>query len=137
MGYLTPDTVPTSFRCRRLRIPDDVDWLSIVNGAIYELTKPYNYEAFGDLTEQETAEVFETMFGEYLQGEACLIGSVLLYATATAPDGTLPCDGSSHLRVDFPSLYAVIDSAYIVDADHFITPNPVGLVGLNYRIVSR
>jgi len=40
----------------------------------------------------------------------------------------LPCDGSTHLRVDYPALYLALDAAFIVDADHFITPDLRGRV---------
>jgi len=50
-------------------------------------------------------------------------GTIFPLATATIPAGALECDGSTHLRVDYPALYAVLDSAFIVDADHFTTPD--------------
>lgn len=139
MPYFTPESLPTEYRCRRLRIPDGVDWLSIVNGALAQLTYPYNFEKLNesDLTPELTAETFTMMFLEYMEGEACLIGSILLYATADTPSGTLLCDGSTYLRTDYPRLYGVLDSQYIVDADHFVTPNPPSYVGLNYFIVAK
>lgn len=126
MPYPTPDTLPTTFRCRRLRIPDDVLWLEIVNGALVELIKDYNFEAVGDVTPEEAAQVFQDMFFEYLKGEPCLLGAILPYATETAPEGTLPCDGSSYLRVDYPALYGALSAVYITDADNFTTPDLQG-----------
>jgi len=35
----------------------------------------------------------------------------------------LLCDGAQYDRVDFPDLYAVLDTAYIVDADTFRVPD--------------
>lgn len=139
MPFITPETLPSQFKCRRVSIPDDVDWLSIVNGALVVLTRDYNFERIGitSLTPEETAEVFQDMFFKYLNGEPCLIGSVQLYATQDAPYGTLICDGSTHLRVDYPQLYEVLDAQYIVDADHFVTPNPVSFIGLNWYIVAK
>lgn len=138
MGYVTPRTLSSDFVCRRLRIPADSDWLEIVNGAIYELIQARSFEQIDedDLTPEETAGVFQGMFFEYLEGEPCLIGSLILYATSTPPAHTLPCDGNTYLRTDYPKLYEVISSEYIVDADHFKTPNPIGHAGLNYYIVS-
>lgn len=52
-----------------------------------------------------------------------LVGLIMPICSAAAPDGTLVCDGSTHLRVDYPALYAALDAALIVDADHFITPD--------------
>lgn len=56
-----------------------------------------------------------------------LIGLVFPVITAL-PSNMLPCDGSTHLRVDYPALYLALDAAFIVDADHFITPDLRGRV---------
>lgn len=122
MPFLTPDSLPTTFRCRRLRIPDDVQWLEIVNGVLSELLKERTFEAFGAITPADTAQVFQDMFFEYIKGEPCLIGAILPYATLTPPDGTLPCDGTTFNRADYPALYAALDPVYILDPDTFITP---------------
>lgn len=59
-----------------------------------------------------------------------LIGTVMPVLTATVPSNMLLCDGSTYLRVDYPALYAALDSAFIVDADHFIVPDMRGRVAL-------
>lgn len=51
------------------------------------------------------------------------IGDIIMYAAETAPFYSLPCDGGTYNRVDYPLLYAALDAAYIVDADTFVTPN--------------
>jgi microcystin-dependent protein len=51
------------------------------------------------------------------------IGEVVAMATSAAPTGYLACDGSSHLRVDYPDLYAAIHTTFHTDADHFVTPD--------------
>jgi len=56
------------------------------------------------------------------------VGFIKPYITTTPPDNTLPCDGGTYARADYPLLYAVIDSIYIVDSDYFITPDLQGLV---------
>lgn len=136
MGYLTPDELPTTYKCRRLRIPDDVQWLEIVNGALSELLKARNFEEFGDVTPQQASEVFTEMFYEYLQGEACLLGSIQLYA-GTLPDGVLPCDGDNYLRTDYPQLYAMLSPTFITDADNFVTPTLYAGDDMKYGIVAR
>lgn len=60
-----------------------------------------------------------------------IIGNIVMYTTADPPLFSLPCDGGEYARVDYPDLYAVLDAAYIVDSDTFVTPNlmsrsPVG-----------
>jgi len=67
-----------------------------------------------------------------------------MYTTADPPALTLPCDGEEYLREDYPDLYAQLDAAYIVDADHFVTPalqsrSPIGAgqgVGLSAYAVN-
>jgi len=51
------------------------------------------------------------------------IGSIIPLATAGLPSDMLWCDGSTYNRVDYPDLYAVLDSAFIIDADSFSVPD--------------
>lgn len=57
-----------------------------------------------------------------------LVGQIMPLMMTSVPANMLLCDGSTHLRVDYPELYAVIDSFFIVDADHFKVPNLLGRV---------
>lgn len=52
-----------------------------------------------------------------------LTGLIMPIAAAAAPPGTLLCDGSIHFRIDYPNLYAVLDPAFIIDADSFAVPD--------------
>lgn len=52
-----------------------------------------------------------------------LVGMIYPICTDDVPDGCLLCDGTTQLRTDYPNLYAKLDAAYIVDADHFVTPD--------------
>lgn len=124
-GWLTGNLSlpPTEFVCRRLFIPSDPDILAAVNGALLALTREYNWQKFGTMTPEETAELMSIMWGEYAQSEACMIGTIVSYATAIAPSGILPCDGSTYARADYPRLFAALDALYIVDADNFTVPD--------------
>lgn len=51
------------------------------------------------------------------------LGYIAPYMTALPLDGWLACDGSTFLRADYPDLYALLDSSFIVDSDHFVTPD--------------
>lgn len=51
-----------------------------------------------------------------------MIGSIHAVAT-DVPDWGLLCDGTQYARADYPELYAVLNSAYIVDADNFTVPD--------------
>jgi microcystin-dependent protein len=52
-----------------------------------------------------------------------MIGMIFPYITASTPPNTLACDGSVYNREDFPDLYAILDSAFIIDADTFSVPD--------------
>jgi len=70
-----------------------------------------------------------------------VIGQVIAYVTADPPTNVLPCDGSQYLRTDYPELYAILDSVFIVDADHFVVPDLKGRVivgaGMGSGLTSR
>jgi len=123
MPYLTPDSIPDGFTCRTLVIPDDPQWIEIVNGALLDLTRPFNFELFGDVTPEQTSEMFTAMVMRYIKRTPCMLGSIVPYATSVVPDGALACDGAEYAREDYPNLYAVLESVYIVDADTFRTPD--------------
>jgi len=65
-----------------------------------------------------------------------LLGQIVPVALATLPANMLLCDGSTHLRVDYPSLYAALDAAFITDADHFVTPDLRGRVALGAGVAA-
>lgn len=52
-----------------------------------------------------------------------MIGFIAAFATATLPAGVLACDGSIYDRVDYPNLYAALDTVFILDADSFRVPD--------------
>lgn len=52
-----------------------------------------------------------------------LVGMIFPICTDDVPGGMLLCDGTTHLRVDYPILYSKLDPAYIIDADTFVTPD--------------
>lgn len=65
MPWLTPDSIPEDDDCRPLSIPADTVWLSLVSGALTELTKPYNWQKFGTLTVQETVDKMQAIIDSY------------------------------------------------------------------------
>jgi len=52
-----------------------------------------------------------------------LLGQIMPIALATMPPNMLLCDGATYLKADYPNLYAILDSAFIVDATHFSVPD--------------
>lgn len=69
-GWLTPDFPPArKFYTRKLLIPATTEFLGLVNGALYELCQTHNWEASGEMTEQETADYFLDMWMAYLEND--------------------------------------------------------------------
>lgn len=129
MPYLTGNTIPGSFRCKVVRIPDDLAFLDALNGQLYELTLPENWETDGTITAQQMADAFSDIYEEYTT-EVCMeipIGSLMQFGGATAPSKWLLCDGASLSRAAYPELFAIIGVIYgAVDSTHFSLPDMRG-----------
>lgn len=127
MAYLTPEAPTGEHVCRRLVVP--LELLSQVNGAILELTKPWNWEQLpGQMDVDDTLQLVWAMWAEYANSvEVSMIGTILPYVSAEAPGGTLDCDGSTYTRAAYPALYDAIDPVYHIDANSFRVPDLRGL----------
>lgn len=95
------------------------DWLDEREDPLDEIT-----DEQWDTIEKLVADTYEAIMNP-------VIGWVFPIVTENPPENCLLCDGSTHLRVDFPQLYALIDPAFIIDADSFFVPDmrrkfPVG-----------
>lgn len=59
--------------------------------------------------------------------EYCMLplGTLIPFAGkyADLPTWALACDGSQYQRIDYPDLYATLESAFIVDSDNFNVPD--------------
>lgn len=114
----------------------DEPWLiENFNGALAYLGVPENWRVEGVVTVDEAAERSNDALVTFRRYET-LIGSIQLYATSTIPADTLVCDGASHLRTDYPTLYSVLSGFYITDADHFTVPDLYQGADLKYCIVA-
>lgn len=123
-AWLTPDSIPDPAICRVLHIPNDVGLIIAVSGALDELCYAENWEQFGTVSPEDAAYAMQEMLWRYFNdGSVCMIGAVIAYATSAVPENALDCDGATYNRVDYPDLYAVLDSVYIVDADTFTVPD--------------
>lgn len=71
MPYLTPEELPEGDICRPLYIPNNADWMAIVSGAITELTKAYNWQAFGAVTVDEAVQRMMLMAEQYYDIPCC------------------------------------------------------------------
>lgn len=131
-AWLTTDPA-TGYICRRLLIPNSLDFLAIVTGAINELIYAYNFEQYGSLTPDEMAAIFQIMFDQFCldQDQECrMIGEIITFASDVSPNTNwLSCDGNSLLRTDYPDLFTVIGTTFgAVDGTHFSLPDLQGRV---------
>lgn len=124
--FRTQDSTLSGAVFYRLALPNTLWFIAEVADALLSMTKSENWEQAGAVSiEDATSAASEALMS--FQSE---VGTVKFGAWATIPDGYLLCDGATYLRTDYPTLYAVLHSAFIVDADHFITPDLVGKVSL-------
>jgi len=72
MGYLTPETIPSTSICRALSIPADDTIYAAVKGALLELTYERNWEEFGAVTPLEMSEAAFAMWSEFVASE-CMV----------------------------------------------------------------
>lgn len=128
MPYLTPETLPSGTICRTVLIPDHIDWITLVNGALSRLIYAENFEQFGSITPEETAERFQQMFFEFRDSECAPvtpIGTIVMWPTDTPPDMWLLCDGASYVRTDYPELELLFPTggSWGGSSTHFNVPN--------------
>lgn len=79
-----------------------------------------------EITDADRDEIDELIAGANMAIITPEVGYIRPYITANPPTNTLPCDGGTYNREDYPLLYAVIDSVFIIDADTFSTPDMRG-----------
>lgn len=92
--------------------------------ALLTLAKSSNYtDKYGSVPSLDAALIGADIFsGAKLVN---LTGLVMPHVgdLSTIGEGLLLCDGSHYLRADYPALYAVAHSSWIVDADTFKVPD--------------
>lgn len=110
---LSPEIVAVLFFALS-RIEEPNSWLDTREYPLDEIT----------LTDRD--EIDELIAGANLAIITPEVGFIKPYITTNPPDNTIPCDGGTYNRVEYPLLYGVIDSVFIIDADTFNTPNLQG-----------
>lgn len=121
-----PAPPPNDFVSRRILIPNNIEFMALVNGFVAGMLNEWRFVQTDGMTVPETMMYFNDIWAGYAESNAFMIGSVFPYLTGDTPQNCLPCDGSEHLRTDYPNLYALLDAAFIVDADTFKTPDMRG-----------
>lgn len=107
-----------------LEMPSNMWFIQEIAGLLIAATFEKNWEKVGDITIDEAVSAASDVFGSFQS----MVGTVFSVAWNTIPDSFLICDGATYNRVDFPALYAVLDPAFIIDADHFQVPDLRGAV---------
>lgn len=111
-----------SYSARTVRLSGDSLALFLSTEELTEIERWTNAGEEPDFTTRDTIEALTAL--AYLElMENALLGTIAPFATASPPEGMLECDGTTYLRTDYPDLYAALDTAFIVDADHFLTPD--------------
>ena len=75
------------------------------------------------VTDSDWDTISEYVDGLLYEVKTPMIGMIFPYATESPPPNVLACDGSVYLRESYPELYAILDTVFIVDADHFSVPD--------------
>jgi len=109
-----------------VNMPYALWFIAEVADALTSLTNYDNWIQAGAVTIDEATEAASTL----LEGFKPMLGSIFPFATALTPGNMLLCDGSTYNRVDYPDLYDVLDSAFIIDADTFRVPNMINRVSV-------
>jgi microcystin-dependent protein len=117
--FRTQDVPLTGHVSYILDLPEALWFLAEMSDLLHDMTLTENWEQVGAVTVDEAVQVARSMY----LGMRTMIGAILPYVTNALPANSLPCDGSEYHRLDYPLLYAVLDPVFVVDADHFITPD--------------
>lgn len=152
MPYLTPDSPPAGeFFCRVLRVPATPAFLSLVDGAITELCKAYNFEQFGTLTPDETAELFIRMWVDAMnEGNVCMPttgldvfydqvaqnmpgGGILANTPIEVFFGTADTDNDGHVTVGSGFEFTVQPGRYLVQAQHILRAASAAIMAMWMR----
>lgn len=125
--FRTGDAPLTGSVFYKVPMPSARWFIAQVADALLSMTKDYNWELGGSVTVDEAIDVAVEMVG----GFEPMLGTIFCVAWDAIPSTFLECNGSMYDRVDYPSLYAVLDAAFIIDADTFRVPDltnavPVG-----------
>lgn len=111
MPWMTPDSEPAETQPIVLEVPDHETWLAAVRGALFDLARQENWEQFGTLTPEETANRYLEMWEEMLM-PFNVVGAIVMWPVNSAPNRWLICDGSAVNRASYPALFALIGTTY-------------------------
>jgi microcystin-dependent protein len=99
------------------------DSRAVLFSALAALEQLWQWTKFPGLDADDIDYIKQILASANLELMQSMIGQIVMYTTDAAPAFTLPCDGGTYAREDYPALYDVLDPAYRVDADTFSTPD--------------
>jgi hypothetical protein len=99
MGWLTPDTIPSTTVCRQLLIPDNTLIVAAVNGALCRLAEAERWEQYGAVTPEEMAAAMIDVVGQYFISECN--GGCEMSGCRTRRTETLDVTANTDTCVDF------------------------------------
>lgn len=122
-----------------LSVPSALWFQRELSDLLADMTYEDNWQQDGTVTIAEATQAAQDMYWSF----APMVGQLMPIITASIPDNMLECDGTTYNRVDYPALYEVLSSAFIIDADTFRVPDLRGRTvigagtgtGLTTRIV--
>jgi microcystin-dependent protein len=85
--------------------------LWLIKGVLAALTKEWNYEKFGDMTPEETAEAYSTILKEIKLVTLHEVGTAVFSLRETNPSNWIPCMGQNLAMDDWPELMDVYPAA--------------------------
>lgn len=105
----------------------NVQWFSHIIGIMNALDQPDAWQGDESTIEDARAEIRKLIASVETETPTMTmpLGLVIPFAgkVAEIPSWLLLCDGTTYDRIDYPDLYSVLEDAFIIDADHFQTPN--------------
>lgn len=106
-GFLTPDSLPVDDHCRTFAIPNDVQWLSVFMGALLPLIYPENWQQFGSLTPDESAEVMLNVIWDAYENDLgiCQELGAPYWDTTANVDDEFPDDPLGFTAFDVPTVW--------------------------------
>lgn len=122
LAWLTPNQadLQEDMVTRLTRVPYPL--LSFLSGALWPLTQAGNWEAHGDMSPEETADYFHSVFEEWA-GSNGMIGQIAAFVRQVAkPVGWLVMAGQTLSGDDYPQLFNVLPTSWKSGSD-FTLPN--------------
>jgi len=83
----------------------------------------YSSNPMDEITDVQWDTIQSYVDGLLYEVKKPMIGMIFPFVTESPPPNVLTCDGGEYLREEYPELYSILDSAFIVDADHFRVPD--------------